>query len=73
MKFTLKNKVAECRAERKLNKSQLALRLQKTRGYVTRLERGEIQPRLTVALEVARYLKKPVEEIFQLQEEGNQP
>ena len=73
MKCPLNNKVAECRAERKINKSQLARHLGKTRGYITRLERGEIQPRLEVALKIARRFGKPVESIFQLNDGASHP
>jgi putative transcriptional regulator len=73
MKCPLKNKVAECRAERKMNKSQLARYLGKSRAYITRLERGEIQPRLVVALKMARHFGKQVGEIFQLNDLENKP
>ena len=71
MKVSLVNKLAECRAARGINKSQLATRLRKSRAYVTRLERGELVPSFQTAMLIARYFKKPVEEIFQLVEEGN--
>jgi putative transcriptional regulator len=66
MSCPLTNRLAEYRTARKLKKSQLAHYLGKSRAYVTRLERGDIQPRLEVALRIARRLHKPVEEIFQL-------
>jgi putative transcriptional regulator len=66
MRSLLTNRLAECRATKGIRKSQLAFWLQMSRGYVTRLERGEIQPSLEVALRIARYFKKPVEQIFQL-------
>lgn len=62
----LKNKLGEFRAAKGIKKSQLAVRLKKSRAYVTRLERGEINPCLEVALSLARFFNKPVEEIFQL-------
>lgn len=65
----LQNRLAECRAARGIKKSQLAMRLGKSRAYVTRLERGDIHPSAEVMLGIARYFKKPVEEIFQLAEE----
>lgn len=66
MSLTVKNRLAECRAEKKISKSQLAFRLKKSRGYVTRLESGDIRPSLEVALSLARYFHKPVEHIFEL-------
>ena len=71
MKYALENKLAECRAAKRINKSQLAVRIHKSRAYVTRLENGEINPSFEVALQIARYFNKPVEEIFQLVEEGS--
>jgi len=64
----LENKLAECRAAKGINKSQLALRLHKSRAYVTRLERGDLHPSFETAVRIARYFKRPVEEIFQLVE-----
>ncbi len=54
-----------------IKKSQLAFHLKMSRAYVTRLERGDIQPSIESALRIARYFKKPVDEIFQLVEENN--
>jgi putative transcriptional regulator len=71
MKSGLNNWLAECRAAKGINKSQLAIRLHKSRAYVTRLERGDISPSLEVALGLARYFGRPVEEIFELREPGN--
>ena len=72
MSYKLKNQLAECRATKGINKSRLAQRLGKSRAYVTRLERGEINPCLEVALRLARYFKRPVEEIFQIVGDDNQ-
>ena len=68
MKHLLTNRLAECRAAKGINKSQLAMRLKKSRGYVTRLEAGKIHPSLKVTLWLAAYFGKPVEYIFQLKE-----
>jgi DNA-binding XRE family transcriptional regulator len=40
-----------------------------SRAYITRLERGEVKPSIEVALSIAAYFKKPLEEIFQLSDE----
>ena len=68
MNCLLSNRLAECRAAKGINKSQLAYRLKKSRAYVTRLERGDIKPSIEVALGLARYFGKTVEFIFQLVE-----
>jgi transcriptional regulator with XRE-family HTH domain len=64
----VKNKLAECLAERKIRQSQLAYRLRKSPAYVSRLCRGQILPGIEAALLISRYLKKPVDQIFQLAE-----
>jgi len=68
MNCAITNKLAECRVAKAINKSQLAARLRMSRAYVTRLERGDIRPSIATALRIARYFKKPVDDIFQLVE-----
>ena len=69
MNRKLTNRLAECRAAKGMNKSKLAFRLKMTRGYVTRLERGDIRPKLETAIRIAQIFGQPVESIFQLIEE----
>ena len=64
----VKNQLADCLAVKKMKKSQLAHRLHMSRAYITRLVRGDICPSLEAAIRIARYFRKPVEEIFQVQE-----
>lgn len=66
MSVVLKNRLAECLRERRIKRSQLARRLRMSRAYVTRLMQGKIAPSLAVALRIARYFGRPVEEIFEL-------
>jgi DNA-binding XRE family transcriptional regulator len=77
MSRKLTNRLAECLKAKGIKKSQLAYYLDLDRAAVTRLVRGDIRPRIETALRIAAYLKKPVEEIFQLVEEdtkqGNFP
>jgi putative transcriptional regulator len=72
MSFTLKNRLAECRAAKGVKKSQLAYYIGKSRGYVTRLERGDIRPSAEDMIRIARYFGKPVEYVFQLVEASKQ-
>jgi putative transcriptional regulator len=69
MRFKLKNRLSECLLAKKINKSQFARRLEKSRAYVTRLMSGSIGPSLEMAFRIARYFGRPVEEIFQLAED----
>ena len=71
MRLEIKNQLANCRAEKAITKSQLAHRLKMSRAYVTRLECGQIQPSIQVALRLARYFGKPVEQIFHLVAENS--
>lgn len=73
MNFTLKNKLAECLAEKKIRQWQLARRLRMSRPYVSRLCSGQIQPSVVAALRIARCLDKPVDQIFQLVETTGKP
>lgn len=66
MSTTVTNRLTECRNAKGIKKSQLAFYLKKSRGYVTRLEQGDIQPSIESALRIAQYFGKPVEHIFQL-------
>jgi putative transcriptional regulator len=68
MRCTLKNHLTECLDERGVKKSELAHRLRRSRAYITRLVKGEIHPSLAMAIRIARYFRKPVEEVFQLEE-----
>ncbi len=68
MRCTLKNQLTECLDERGVKKSELAHRLRMSRAYVTRLVKGEIHPSLAMAIRIARYFRKPIEEVFQLEE-----
>ena len=68
MELKLINRLAECRTAKGISKSQLAFYLKLDRASVTRLERGDIRPRIETALRLAAYFKKPVDEIFQLVE-----
>ena len=71
MKHKLTNRLAECRAAKGISKSQLAYYLHLNRASVTRLEHEEIRPSIETALRIARYFKKPVDEISQLTEEDD--
>jgi putative transcriptional regulator len=70
MNCKLKNRVSECLAVKGTKKSQLAYYMGKSRSYVTRLERGEIRPSAEAMLLIARYFKRPVEQVFELVQEG---
>ena|SRR5882757_1562791 len=70
MSFELKNKLAECLAEKKIRQSQLAHYLDMSPAYVSRLAGCHIDPSVIVALRIAHFFSKPVESIFQLVQDG---
>jgi putative transcriptional regulator len=72
MKCAIQSRLAECLAERKTSKSQLAFRLGLSRAHVTRMAQGDVSPSLGLALKIAKQMGRPVEEIFQLAEDGRQ-
>jgi putative transcriptional regulator len=69
--FVVTNKITECRTARKISKADLARRIGRSRAYVTRVEQGVLKPGGEAMLRIARFFKKPVEEIFQLVEQEN--
>lgn len=64
---TLYNRIAVLRAERSISRRELADSLNihyQTVGY---LERGEFNPSLQLALNIARYFNVPVETVFSIE------
>jgi DNA-binding XRE family transcriptional regulator len=70
MSFGLKNKLADCLAEKNVRQSQLARHLDMSPAYVSRLVACQIQPCMIVALRIAHFFGKPVESIFQVVQNG---
>jgi DNA-binding XRE family transcriptional regulator len=66
----VKHNITQCRIERGFCKSKLAYYIGVNRSYVTKLEQGRLQPSGEMMLRIARVLRQPVENIFQLVEEG---
>lgn len=64
----MKNRVRELRRERKLRQSDLAEDLKVSRQTIIAIENYKYSPSLELALRLARYFQKPVEEIFILGE-----
>ncbi len=64
----MKNRVRELRRERKLRQSDLAEDLKVSRQTIIAIENYKYSPSLELAMRLARYFQKPVEEIFFLGE-----
>ena len=64
----MKNRVRELRRERKLRQSDLAEDLKVSRQTIIAIENHKYNPSLELAMRLARYFQKPLEEIFFLEE-----
>ena len=58
------NQVRELRTRAALTQEELAAKVGVTRVTINCLERGVYMPSLELAFKLARFFKKPVEEIF---------
>jgi DNA-binding XRE family transcriptional regulator len=61
----LKNTVTKWRQATKISKARLARKIGVCRSYVTKLERGGLQPSGEVMFRIAGYFRVPIEQIFQ--------
>jgi putative transcriptional regulator len=60
----MRNDVRELRAERRLSQQQLAHAMDVSRQTINSIETGRYTPSLPLALALARFFGKPVEEVF---------
>lgn len=65
----VKSKLSELRKERNLSQMELAKKLGVSRQTINALERQKYVPSLELALKIARFFDRRVEEIFELIEE----
>jgi len=57
--------VTQWRQAQRVSKAQLARRVGVSRSYVTKLEQGKLQPSGEMMFRIAKYLKQPLEAVFQ--------
>ena len=62
------NRVRDLRAEAALTQEELAEKVGVTRVTINCLERGVYLPSIELALKLARFFRKPVEDIFILED-----
>jgi putative transcriptional regulator len=62
----MKNKIRELRTELGLRQEDLAREVGVTRQTINAIENDKYNPTLVLAMKLARLLKTPVEELFQL-------
>ena len=60
----LKTKIRELRMERHMEQSELARLVDVRRETIGRLERGQYNPSLKLAIDISRAVEAPIEEIF---------
>ena len=63
---TLKNRIKVFRAEHNLSQTDLARAIGVSRKTISTIEVGRFIPSTIIALQLARYFKVPVEDIFSL-------
>ena len=66
----MKNRLKVLRAERDWSQADLASRLDVSRQTVNAIERGKYDPSLPLAFKIARLFERPIEEIFDPDDEG---
>jgi len=65
----MKNRIKVERAEHDLTQADLAVKVGVSRQSINAIEKGKYVPSAVLALKIARLFKKPVEEIFTLEDQ----
>lgn len=68
MKNTVQNRVCEFRTKLKKTQEELAISVGVTRQTIIAIEKGNYTPSVALALKIAKYFNKTVEELFQINE-----
>lgn len=63
--MAIANNLKELRTQRNLNQEDLAVAIGSCCRTISRIERGERNPSLELALRIASYMELPLEDIFQ--------
>ena len=64
MKEFITNQVYELRAKAEVTQEELADAVGVTRQTIIAVEKGNYTPSVTLALKIAKFFKKPIEEVF---------
>ncbi|MGV7105741.1 helix-turn-helix transcriptional regulator [Flavobacterium sp. U410] len=64
----MKNNLKVLRAIKNISQEELANQISVSRQTINAMEKGKYVPSTLLALKLAHYFEKPVEEIFQLEE-----
>lgn len=71
MDGSIRTRVREYRQECGLSQAELALALGVSRQTINAIETGRYIPSLPLAISLARFFSRPVEEVFSLESETN--
>lgn len=63
--MAITNNLKELRAQRNLKQEDLAVAIGSCCRTISRIEKGDRNPSLELALRIAAYLELPLEEVFQ--------
>lgn len=66
--MTIATNLKQVRTERNLQEKDLAVAVGSSRETIVRIEQGQRNASLELALRLSQYLKIPVEELFQVKE-----
>jgi len=69
MREIISNKVYELRSKASITQEALAEAIGVTRQTIIAIEKGNYTPSVILALKIAKYFKKPLEEIFYIKYE----
>lgn len=65
---TMKTKIKEYRAEHNMKQDELAELVNARRETIIRIEKGQYNPSLKLAMDIAKVFQVPVEELFSFEE-----
>lgn len=65
----MKNRIKVARAELDMTQADLAAKIGVSRQSINAIEKGKFVPSAVLALKIARLFKKPVEDIFSLEDQ----
>jgi len=65
----LRTEIKQLRWERKVQQTELAKAVGVRRETIVNLESGKYNPSLRLAMDIAKYFGKPVEEVFRFEDE----
>ncbi|WP_324720081.1 helix-turn-helix transcriptional regulator [Salinimicrobium sp. HB62] len=66
----MKNNIKDLRTKFNLTQAQLADKLYVSRQTVNAIEKGKFDPSLPLAFKISQLFQKPIEEIFEWEEEN---